>query len=103
MVKIKDGPAKGTVLHLQNAPRLLRVVIDPSGKVDALDCPDDTPDPKEAVYVYRRDGDAGQAIICSRGKGCRHAAVAEYVLNDLQPEPVVMRDSEQWNLWMIAR
>jgi len=103
MVTFLDGPAKGSVLHLRRAPLLLRVVIDPEGKVDALDQLDDTPTANEAIRVCRRVGEAGMAIICSRGKGCQKAAIAEYRLYKEQPSDDVMRDTKAWRKWCEER
>lgn len=52
MIEILDGPAAGAVLSLRSAPHFLRVVVDASGKVDALDQPADVPEDGETIHVY---------------------------------------------------
>ena len=101
-VRFLDGPAAGAALSLRRAPIFLRVVIDRRTKaVDALDQLSDTPEPTEAIYVYRRSAYVGSAIVCSRGRGggCRSEQVAEYSLHPEQPEDAVMRDEKRWGEW----
>ena len=52
MTTFQDGPAKGKILMLKRAARFLRVVVDGSGTVDALDQLDDQPGADEKIYAY---------------------------------------------------
>jgi hypothetical protein len=98
-----DGPAAGKRLDLRRAPLYLRVVIDADGGVDALDLLDDTPDPGEAIYVYRMSANLGSGIACTRGKGCRPFNMSEYKLHGQQPPDDVARDFEKWRGWTAAQ
>lgn len=55
MISFIDGPKEvsGHQLSLHHAPLLLRVVVGPRGKLDALDGPFDSPEPVERIHVYR--------------------------------------------------
>ena len=55
MMKLVDGPAKGTYM-CKRAPLYLRAVVNDKGGTDALDMPSDTPTELEAIHVYRRIG-----------------------------------------------
>jgi hypothetical protein len=48
-----DGPAAGQLLPLRTCPQFLRVVVDPIGKVDVLDQPEDFPRDNETIFAYR--------------------------------------------------
>lgn len=99
MVRFQNGPARQKVLALKRAPIFLRVVVDrETGGIDALDQLDDMPRQTEDIHVYRRVGEAGNAIACSRAKGCRHMAVADYELY-LRNPPDEVRDIENWEKW----
>jgi hypothetical protein len=100
-----DGPAKGANLSLSRSPLFLRVVVDPSGAVDALDLLSDTPRPAEAVHVYRLVEHVGDAIVCSRGRdgGCRHVSIAKYQLHPVQPTDEEARDNDRWAEWCHAQ
>jgi peptidoglycan/LPS O-acetylase OafA/YrhL len=81
----------------------LRLSRAKGGKVDALDMPDDEPMPDETLVLYRREGEATFAFICSRGsrrgsKGGRYA-VATYVIAERQPDEATMRSRKLWELW----
>jgi hypothetical protein len=60
MTTFEDGPAKGQTLMLQRAPLFLRVVIDPSGKVDALDQLTDKPASNEKIFAYVLTAEPGR-------------------------------------------
>lgn len=51
-----DGPAVGTLLQLQRAPLMLRLVQDAKGEWDALDLLTDKPQEDETIHVYRATG-----------------------------------------------
>lgn len=55
MMKLVDGPAKGTYM-CKRAPLYLRAVVNDKGGTDALDMLSDTPTDNEAIHVYRRIG-----------------------------------------------
>lgn len=101
MITFINGPASGTVLELQRAPQLLRVVVDETdGRVDALDQLDDTPGPSERVHVYRRTRYGGQIFACARGRGARSSVIqdADYEhLPDVDGEQ--LRDTAPWRAW----
>jgi len=100
MVIFLDGPAKGKSLALRRAPVFLRAVIDQDGTVDALDLLEDEPKPTETVHVYRRvAGTVSSAIVCSRGRGCRSMAGADYRLHDPQPPDASARHNGLWAEW----
>ena len=107
MIRFLDGPADGTELNLRRAPRFLRVVIAPGGRVDALDMLDDVAKPEEAIHVYQGDvatlhalpddifvctsGPAGMRQIGGAGGDYRHRA-------DVDGETV--RDTVAWRAWV---
>ncbi len=107
MINFNGGPAGGATLELRRAPLFLRVVIDESDNVDALDQLADKPRPNETVYVYRRTRHDGTMFLCGRshGRGCRVTAVAtyEYYLPVFQEEPVDFRDTTEWRAWCEAQ
>lgn len=102
MIRFLDGPAKGAQLSLARSPHFLRVVIDPAGNVDALDQLDDTMRPGETAHVYELSGDIGTVIACTRGKGCRTMAIAEYRLYAKQPSQELLRDNQAWQAWAMS-
>lgn len=106
MIRFLDGPASGVVLQLRRAPLYLRVVADSSGtggEWDALDQLDDAALPGETLVAYRRVGEAGVAIVCTRGgkRGscCRRLVTAEYTACPDQPDDATMRDNDLWRAW----
>ncbi len=100
MIKFLNGPAEGTVLELTRAPKLLRVVIDPRGKVDALDKLDDYPQDNETLHAYRRVGLPTRFHLrSSRRSGCGFRYAAEYEYVELQPDDATMRDAHLWWEW----
>lgn len=54
MIRFWGGPADNATLALKRAPRFLRVVHGPRGKLDALDQLDDQAEPQETISVYRQ-------------------------------------------------
>lgn len=109
VIKFLDGPAAGAPLPLRRAPMYLRVVIDPSGKVDALDQLDDEPRAGETVHVYARARWAGPIHVCgglngnrSRVHGSGWVIEADYRhMPDVDGEG--LRDTETWRAWATAQ
>lgn len=111
MTRFLDGPAAGVVLRLQRAPLYLRVVCDPrkppGDRWDALDQPGDEPAPAEAMYAYRRDGDATPVHLNSRDNRGRNtsgwAMIAAYGVIEHQPPDAIMRHLASWQEWAEAQ
>ena len=102
MILLRDGPGRGSYA-VGRAPLFLRAVVSASGKKDVLDQLDDTPTPEEQVYVYRRQGVAGFAIITlARPRRCVKSATGEYAH---VPEAVGddMRETSAWRAWCEAQ
>ena len=57
MAEFLDGPARGITMDLRRCPTYLRLVHDPARTKrrgwDALDLPDDHPEPGESLALYR--------------------------------------------------
>jgi hypothetical protein len=105
VIKFLDGPAvKAKGLLLQSAPIFLRVVMTPSGEFDALDQPNDQPNPTEAVYAYRRTSYEGTVHLRFGGRGRRSGTYqsANYAFIAEQPADAVLRDSMAWKEWALA-
>jgi hypothetical protein len=103
MISFADGPARGQVLSLSRAPKLLRVV-ECGGKWDALDQIDDEPEMLETIYVYRIDpASVGRGHVSLRGKGGRREGrwfiMATYHFIEEQPDDADMRDNAKWRDW----
>lgn len=100
MTRFLDGPAAGQHAMLKRSPRYLRVVIDPQGKVDALDQATDSPDPGERLYAYLMHGESGTIHINrSDGRGGFYA-LADYKLLPDQPSDAIMRQTSDWQAWV---
>ncbi len=105
MTNFTDGPAKGKVLCLGRAPLFLRVVQCGDDAFDALDMPDDTPEPTEQIYVYHRTTPKEKVGVVhvdfSRGsKRCSAwYRTADYAIFSEQPEERILRDNELWQAW----
>lgn len=105
MITFRDGPARGQVLQLKRAPRLLRVVCSKSGEWDALDQLGDTPAAGESITVYQLDPSTVSRyhLLCGRGKGGRNASGwylrAEYFVLSEQPADEQVRDNAAWQAW----
>lgn len=110
MAKFLDGPAAGTDLLLRSCPTLLRVVLSEEGlpgigevKVDALDQPDDKPEPGERIEVYRVvPGTHTVAFVDSRSRrgpqGRYEFADYRHVL--LPPDRrAEFADRDEWRRW----
>jgi hypothetical protein len=100
VIRLLDGPAAGSTLSLQRAPVYLRVVIDPAGKVDALDQLDDMPEDDEVVYVYTKDpaGSSGTLFACGRGGAGGHSQRGHY-RHEAEVDGEAFRDNPDWQDW----
>lgn len=103
MTQFIDGPANGQNLMLRNARRFLRVT-EFNGKWDALDQPQDRPEPHEKLYAYQVDGPVSMFHIRSGKKGASgFYAMANYKICTDQPGDPVMRDQALWEEWCETR
>lgn len=106
MTNFEGGPADGKRLMLRRAPVYVRVVIDRSGKVDALNERGDSPRDDETLFVYRhKPGVEPSAchLNCGRNKGSGFYAVATYVFHQAQPPQFVLRDQALWEEFVYAQ
>lgn len=98
MMKLVDGPAKGTYM-VKRAPLYLRAVVNDKGGTDVLDQPSDSPLGNELVYVYSRIGEARNVHLsmADRRKSGFYA-IAEYEWMDavLGEE---LREKADWLEW----
>lgn len=103
MIRFSDGPAEGQYLMLRRAPLYLRVVFDTiEQKWDALDQIPDAPAAGDVIYVYRREGAAGYAMIDWTERGRRRGgrfASGVYQLAAEQPDDATARDKDKWQAW----
>jgi hypothetical protein len=105
MITFRDGPAKGQVLQLKRAPRLLRVVCSAGGEWDALDQLGDTPPADESITVYQLNPATVSRyhLLCGRGKSGQNASGwyfdAEYFVLADQPADSQVRDNAAWRAW----
>ena len=109
MTNFLDGPAAGVVLALSRAPRYLRVVHNPVESHrdgwDALDQLSDCPKSNETVYAYRMVGDYGSVHLDYTEKGKRKGktlTTAEYEFIAEQPSQNILRDTTQWQTWVVC-
>jgi hypothetical protein len=102
MSTFHEGPAHAKELVLRRAPIYLRVVVAASGKVDALDQPEDTPEAGEMVHVYRRRTGVSVIFACGRrGAGGRYEAAEYEWVPDVEGER--LRDRAEWVKWCLGR
>lgn len=99
MTNFLDGPAMGQVLLLRRSPLFLRVVQAQGGEWDALDQLDDTPKPREKLFVYRLVKTEGRIHICRRGGRGGMYSRALYTLHDTQPADETLRLTRMWRDW----
>ena len=103
MISFINGPAHGRCLMLSRTPRLLRVVIGPNDKLDALDQLEDVADASERIYVYRLTKYGG--TLCIDGEKFRsisHMATYTFMeppFLEAQPEESQIRDNDAWHKW----
>lgn len=92
-------------LLLQSAPRFLRVVIGPSGEIDALDPPDDTPSRRETVVAYERVGAVSVMHIKRdrRNGGSGFFRGGRYKVMADQPDADTLRWTRDWIEWCAER
>lgn len=103
MVSFKDGPAADVVLPLRRAPKLLRVVVSRKGIWDALDQLDDTPNPQEAIHVYRLTARATwMHIRATKRSASGMYAMADYAFVADPPAEEDLRDNARWRAWCEA-
>lgn len=100
MIRLLDGPAAGQTLMLKRAPRFLRVVRGPSGKWDALDQLDDTPNDDETITVYARGAEKPGVVHLNMGRlGGGFYVLAYYRHHPAQPAEWQMRETSAWQAW----
>lgn len=100
MIVFMDGPAMGQVLTLKRAPVVLRVVCGFGNRWDALDQVDDTAEPDEHIFVYKRRKHPGSYHVkCSKKSQSGFFLSAEYRLFEVQPPDDVVRDNDRWSAW----
>lgn len=98
MTSFMDGPAKGQHLMLKLSPAFLRVVVS-CGKWDALDRPEDEPQPTEKIYAYKLSEIKGHCHInAGRGRGGFYP-ITEYRYIEAQPADFEMRGTGSWRRW----
>lgn len=104
-VTFRDGPAAGASLDLRRAPVMLRVVVGPRGKVDALDQLDDVAEPNERIFVYRLDGGVQHFHIKSSRRGESGWRVSahyrQHLFHPPPPPDEVLRDNRRWVAWCL--
>jgi hypothetical protein len=98
MTTILDGPAAGQTFMLTRTPIFLRVT-EKNGKWDALNETYDEALPGEKLHAYLLVAHHGYA--CVDGKNFRgRCAMASYAYIDAQPTGDILRDNEQWAMWV---
>lgn len=107
MTRFENGPALGKILQLRREPLFLRVVVAPSGDVDALDQLDDKPASDEKLFAYRKSSRDGTIHINSRDRktGRRTGGffpLSSYALVGAQPDDATLRDGSKWAAWCVA-
>ncbi len=103
MTTFLDGPAKGQMFRLRNAPLYLRVTRDTRNLIDGWDALDewtDRPESHEELFAYQRVGPSTWMHVRARGGGSVYRG-GEYRLVDPQPDEATMR--QNWTTWVRAR
>ena len=105
MIRLVDGPAKGTYA-VKRAPLYLRATVDAgTGVRDVLDQLTDSPSESEEVVVYKLDGEAG-TVHLNFGSG-RGQRTGFYATGDYHHVPGVdgaeLRTETAWRRWVAAR
>lgn len=105
MTRFMDGPAAGATLMLRRRPLpvFLRIVVDPKGKVDALDMLDDEADELETIHVYIRVGKADGWMHLNMGRkaGGGIFSTGEYTFYST-PADELVRENSAWKEWTLA-
>jgi hypothetical protein len=100
MIRFIDGPAAGVELRLMRTPVMLRVVRSAGGNWDALDQPDDTPAPREQLFVYRIASKPTHMFIRCQPRSASGLYIrADYRLFPNQPTDEQMRQNFAWAAW----
>lgn len=101
MLTLNNGPARGSYA-VKRAPIYLRAVVNINGKADVLDQLEDTPKPREKVYVYHLVTEVGRVHLnmgSRRGSGTGFYVLAGYEwVDDVDGE--ALRDMEAWRAWV---
>lgn len=100
MIKFIDGPARGIELNLRRAPKYLRVVIDDSGIVDALDQKQDVAKPNEKIFAYVMTLQGATRFRCGTKRGCIVEVDAQYRYCNKQPSDKIARNLKSWEIWV---
>jgi hypothetical protein len=104
VITFADGPVQGQVLALHRAPVLLRVVVAPGGKVDALDQVEDEPAANETIHVYQREPRPVTMIHLNMGRsgGTGFYPMATYSYVGPVDDELV-RATAAWRTWALSR
>lgn len=102
MTTFHNGPAAGQVMDLGRAPFLLRVTQD-GRRFDALDQPDDEPEPGERLHAYFLvEGPTACFVRAQRPKRSGLYIMAAYRAVPAQPRDEDMRTRARWVAWCEA-
>lgn len=99
MIVLNNGPAAGEY-PCNRAPAHLRAVTDDSGGRHILDHPDDVPEERESLHVYRMDGKPFTGNICGRGRCGAVERFASYSLVE-DADTASLRDLGAWLEWCL--
>lgn len=90
---------------VRRCPVYLRAVQGADGKWDALDQPEDAPNPTETAYAYIRQGEAGACHVSLRGKDGKRGGgfyqTGTYEVCFPQPDAETMANNSKWQAWCI--
>jgi hypothetical protein len=106
MVTCIDGPAAGQEFAIRRIPKYLRVVCSPHGKWDTLDQVDDTPRPREKIFVYVRRDDLPQSRIhikATRRSQSGYYFTCSYSFLPEQPADSDVRRNFMWESWVASK
>jgi hypothetical protein len=97
-VRLLDGPGVDLTFELRLAPTFLRVVQSPS-KWDALDQPDDVPEPGEHVHVYRLVPGTWSSYHIRGASRASSGCFATCDYRWVADAPVELRETTCWRVW----
>ena len=104
MSTFHGGIADGKSVALRRAPILLRVVVDPDGRVDALYDPDDLARPHERISLYiLTKHPVHMHIRMANRKQSGFYSDGDYQLCPLQPDDATLRDNAKYFTWCDER